>query len=248
MTLDQQAIAITTATEPMYTAAAPRSAFDAILFDCDGVLVDSEGITNGVLREMLGELGWALTQEECMRIFVGKAVRDEAKTIEAHTGKPLTQEWLAEFWAQRNVRLAAELRAIPGAIAAVHALHATFEGRIACASGADLQKVQMALQKVGLFDCFEGRIFSGHDMPRSKPFPDVYLAAAAALGVDPCRCAVVEDSVTGAAAGIAAGATVFGYSPGGPGHSSAKALREAGVAQVFADMAELPSLLMRAGA
>ncbi len=238
----------TTATEQLVASLAPRPAFDAILFDCDGVLVDSEGITNGVLREMLEELGWVLTQEECMRIFVGKAVRDEAATIEAHTGRPLAQEWLAEFWTRRNVRLAAELQAIPGAVAAVRALHATFDGRIACASGADLPKVQMALQKVGLFDCFGDRIFSGHDMPRSKPFPDVYLAAAAALAADPRRCAVVEDTVTGAAAGIAAGATVFGYSPGGVGHSGAVALRAAGVTHVFTDMAELPALLMRASA
>ena len=77
----------------------------------------------------------------------------------------------------------------------------------------------------------------------SKPFPDVYLAAARALGVDPRRCAVVEDTVTGARAGIAAGATVFGYSPGGLSHSSAAALLELGVAQVFVDMAQLPAVL-----
>ena len=71
--------------------------FDAVLFDCDGVLVDSEPITNGVLRDMLAELGWKLEPAECMRIFLGKAVKDEKALIEAHTGQPLTEEWLTRF-------------------------------------------------------------------------------------------------------------------------------------------------------
>ncbi|HEY4350848.1 MAG TPA: HAD-IA family hydrolase, partial [Paraburkholderia sp.] len=111
------------------------------------------------------------------------------------------------------------------------------------ASGADRIKVELQLAKAGILECFEGRIFSGHETPRSKPFPDVYLAAAEALDVDPKRCAVVEDTVTGASAGVAAGATVFGYCPAELRHSSASALREVGVVQVFRDMAELPGLL-----
>lgn len=217
--------------------------FDAVLFDCDGVLVDSEPITHRVLVEMLSELGWQLTAEEAMRIFTGKAVKDEAALIEAKTGFALTPEWLARFWVQRNEALARELTEIAGAPAAVRALHAATGGRIACASGADLHKVELQLAKVGLSDAFAGRMFSGHDMPRSKPAPDVYLAAAAALGVDAARCAVIEDTVTGAMAGVAAGATVFGYSPGEPGHSGAEALRAVGVVHVFGEMAALPALL-----
>ncbi|MBS0343122.1 MAG: HAD family phosphatase [Proteobacteria bacterium] len=217
--------------------------FDAVLFDCDGVLVDSEPITNRVLRDMLEELGWVMTLEECMATFVGKAVKDEAAQIEAHTGQPLTPEWMAAFRERRNEALDRELQVVPGALPAVHAVHAQLGGRIACASGADRIKVELQLAKVGLAAYFQNRIFSGHETPRSKPFPDVYLAAARALGVDPRRCAVVEDTVTGARAGIAAGATVFGYSPGGLSHSSAAALREAGVAQVFVDMAQLPAVL-----
>ncbi|MGJ7546405.1 HAD family hydrolase [Variovorax sp. LT1R16] len=217
--------------------------FSAVLFDCDGVLVDSEPITNGVLRDMLEERGWTLTSDECMRIFVGKAVKDEAALIEANTGSPVTPEWLQSFWARRNERLANELVEIPGAPAAVRELHATLDGRIACASGADRLKVEMQLRMVGLAELFAGRVFSGHEMPRSKPAPDVYLAAAAALDVDPARCAVVEDTVTGATAGVAAGATVFGYSPGGLGHSGAEALRAAGAVQIFTDMAQLPTVL-----
>jgi len=217
--------------------------FDAVLFDCDGVLVDSEPITNRVLAEMLGELGWQLTVEESMRIFTGKAVKDEVALIESKTGFTVTTDWLAEFWARRNAALDRDLVEIAGAPAAVRALHAATQGRIACASGADRHKVELQLQKIGLFDAFEGRIFSGHETPRSKPAPDVYLAAAAALDVDPTRCAVIEDTVTGATAGVAAGATVFGYSPGEPGHSGAQALRSVGAVEVFTDMAQLPALL-----
>ncbi|MBB3176982.1 HAD family phosphatase [Variovorax sp. Sphag1AA] len=217
--------------------------FDAVLFDCDGVLVDSEPITNRVLAEMLGELGWELTVDECMRIFTGKAVKDEATLIKARTGFTLTPEWLVGFRERRNVALERELVAIPNAATAVRALHATLDGRIACASGADRFKVELQLDKIGILDCFKGRVFSGHEMPRSKPAPDVYLAAAEALGVDPTRCAVVEDTVTGAAAGVAAGATVFGYSPSDLGHSGPEALRAIGVSHVFTDMADLPALL-----
>jgi HAD superfamily hydrolase (TIGR01509 family) len=226
-----------------YDRCMPHFPFDAVLFDCDGVLVDSEFITNGVLREMLEELGWVLTREECMRLFVGKAVADEAATIERETDFAITPEWLKAFRARRDEALERDLLEVPGAPAAVRALHATLHGRVACASGADRGKVRLQLAKVGILDVFESRIFSGHEMPRNKPFPDVYLAAANALGVDPTRCAVIEDTVTGATAGIAAGATVFGYSPGGLGHSSADALRAVGVRDVFADMARLPEFL-----
>jgi HAD superfamily hydrolase (TIGR01509 family) len=217
--------------------------FDAVLFDCDGVLVDSEPITNRVLTEMLGELGWHLSVEETMRIFVGKAVKDEAALIEARTGFALTTEWLMQFRARRNLALDNELVAIPGAASAVRELFARLDGRIAVASGADRVKINLQLAKAGILDCFDGRIFSGHETPRSKPFPDVYLAAAAALGVDPKRCAVIEDTVTGATAGVAAGATVFGYCPKELGHSSATALHGAGVVKVFREMGELPELL-----
>jgi HAD superfamily hydrolase (TIGR01509 family) len=217
--------------------------FDAVLFDCDGVLVDSEPITNQVLVDMFGELGWHLTVEQAMRIFTGKGVSDEAPLIKAQTGFAITPEWLTQFRARRNVALDRELVAIRNAPQAVRALHQALDGRIAVASGADLGKVRLQLAKVGILDCFDDRIFSGQDMPRSKPHPDVYLAAARALGADPARCAVVEDTVTGATAGVAAGATVFGYSPGELGHSSPQALRDVGVVHVFKDMGSLPALL-----
>ncbi|WP_233236015.1 HAD family phosphatase [Bordetella sp. LUAb4] len=217
--------------------------FDAVLFDCDGVLVDSEGITNRILTTMLGEMGWQLSLEETLGIFLGKTVMDEAPRIQAETGHLIDDAWIARFRERRNAALETELLPIPGAPEAVRAVHAAAQGRIAVASGADRYKLYLQLAKTGLQDYFGDNVVSGQEQPRNKPWPDVYLAAARALDADPRRCAVVEDSVTGARAGVAAGATVFGYSPGGPNHSSSKALLEVGVAHVMRDMRELPALL-----
>ena len=171
--------------------------FEVILFDCDGVLVDSEPITHGVLRDLLAESGWDMPLDECMRHFIGRTVRSQAALIEARTGQPLTDEWMATFYARRNAELEARLQPIAGALEA-----------------------------------------SGHDLPRSKPFPDVYLAAAQSLGVAPARCLVIEDTPTGIEAGVAAGATVWAYCPQA---EQANALRAAGAHEVFASMAELPA-------
>ncbi len=213
--------------------------FEAVLFDCDGVLVDSEPITSSVLREMLGELGWHLSPQECLAMFVGKALKEEVVMIAEHTGRDVDARWLTQFQQRRNVALMAQLTAIPHIHDAVHRIHAHHNARIACASGADRFKVEMQLRKVGLMEYFEGRIFSGYETPRSKPSPDVYLAAAAALQISPKRCAVVEDTVTGITAGVAAGATVFAYAPDGDG----AALRDAGAVEVFSSMADLPQLM-----
>ncbi len=217
--------------------------FEAVLFDCDGVLVDSEPITNGVLRQMLNEAGWALSQAECERIFIGKAVRDERERIERETGQPLTDAWMRTFYARRDLRLRAELKAMEGALEAVRAAHRHTQGRIACASGADKAKVVMQIEMAGMAPYFGERIFSGHDLPRSKPHPDVYLAAAAHLGTPPERCLVIEDTATGVRAGLAAGATVWGYCPAGHG----RAFEGLAVARVFRHMAELEAALNLTG-
>ena len=217
--------------------------FDAVLFDCDGVLVDSEVITNGVLRDMLEELGWTLTLEECMREFVGKSLKDEAVDIAARTGRDVGEAWLAQFRARRDARLATEVGPIPGAVEAVERLHARCAGRIAVCSGADRPKVELQLARCGLARFFDGRVFSGYETPRSKPHPDVYLAAVARLGVEAARCLVIEDTVTGVRAGVAAGATVWGYSPAQAGHDAPAPLRAAGAAAIFDAMEQLPRLV-----
>lgn len=217
--------------------------FDAILFDCDGVLVDSESITLGVLRDMLAELGWVLTFEECLRLFIGKSLKHELAFIGERTGHVVGDEWLAQFQARRNARLAREVEPIRGAVDAVAQVHARFAGRIALCSGADRPKVELQLARCGLQRYFDGRVFSGYETARSKPFPDVYLAAMDALRVDAARCLVIEDTVTGVQAGIAAGATVWGYSPPEAGHDAPGPLRAAGATRILTDMAQLPRLL-----
>jgi HAD superfamily hydrolase (TIGR01509 family) len=213
-------------------------AFQAVLFDCDGVLVDSEPITNGVLHSMLVERGWDLSAQECWDLFVGHTVRSRRELIEQHTGQPWSEEWLTEFMRRRNLALQQNLQVIDGVIDAVTHLHRQSQGRIAVASGADRFKVEMMLAQVGLLPFFAGRVFSGHEMPRSKPHPDVYLAAARHLGVDPVRCLVIEDSVTGVQAGVAAGATVWGYAVLG----QSKDLLASGAERVFTDMVALNQL------
>jgi HAD superfamily hydrolase (TIGR01509 family) len=209
--------------------------FQAVLFDCDGVLVDSEAITCGVLRDMFEEQGWRMTLAECMQRFVGYTVKSQRELIEANTGVPLTDEWLQRFFVRRNERLERQITAIEGIHDAVAHVHGHCQGRIAVASGADRYKVEMMLRRVDLHHFFDGRIFSGHEMPRSKPYPDVYLAAAAHLQVPPAQCLVVEDTPVGIAAGVAAGATVWAYAPG---TVDAAPLLQAGAAQVFRHMGE----------
>ena len=170
----------------------------------------------------------------------GSFLEREAARIEAHTGQPLTDAWMAAFYARRNALLEAELQPIEGAIEAVRAVQARLGGRIACASGADRYKVEMQLQKVGLAPYFGANVFSGHEMPRTKPAPDVYLAAADHLGAAGAHCLVVEDTPTGVTAGVAAGATVWALCTV---PAQASALEAAGATRLLGHMGELAALL-----
>ena len=215
--------------------------FETVLFDCDGVLVDSEPITNGVLRDMFADLGWHMSLQECMGHFVGKAVKDQRALIEERTARPRTEAWLAEFRRRRNEALEQDLQAIANIHEAVHQVHGHYSGRIACASGADRPKVELQLRKVGLMDYFDGRVFSGHEMPRTKPAAAPPDAPVRRLGVAPERSAVVEDTLSGVQAGVAAGAVVFAYVPEGDG----QVLLRAGAHALFSSMRELPALVCR---
>ncbi|MEO7586701.1 MAG: HAD family phosphatase [Arachnia sp.] len=219
-------------------------AFTAILFDCDGVLVDSEPIVNRVFGQMLVELGWDIGEQECMDLFVGKSFLDEWQIIHDHTGHRIDQDWIEVFRDRRDVALARELVVMPGAVDAVRAVAEIMGDAFACASGADRRKIDMQLRIAGLDDLFGDRVFSGMETPRSKPAPDVYLAAAAALGVDPATTAVIEDSGTGVRAGVAAGATVFGFAPPTRPYTPARDLLEAGAHHVLTSMDDLPALLL----
>jgi len=225
------------------TAAKQAARFDCVIFDCDGVLVDSEPIVHRVLNRVLNELGIDITLEESTRWFLGRAVRDELGNIEARLGKPLPRNFLSEWFVRRDAALIEELEAVPHIRQAVEAIKA--RGMPVCvASGADRVKVKLQLKHtdlIGLFTDDDARehIFSATEVEHSKPAPDVYLLAARTMGVDPARCAVVEDSPTGATAGVAAGMTVFGYTA----RTDAHALRAAGVQVTFDDMRDLPELV-----
>ena len=218
--------------------------FAAVLFDCDGVLVDSEPLTMGVLRDLLEERGWKLTLQECMQIFVGKATRDEAARIERETGQPFTTEWLHGFWAARDVALRAQLQPVAGAPELVRLAHVHTQGQIACVSGADRNKIKLQLALTGLTDWFRADcIFSGHEFARSKPYPDIYLAAMQQLQVPAGECLVIEDSVTGVRAGAAAGARVVGYAcPHNP-VVTAEALLQAGAFAVVSELSQISDWL-----
>lgn len=213
--------------------------FDAVLFDCDGVLVDSEAISAAVMRDRLAGRGWDMTLADCLSLLHGKALKALAPLIAERTGNVVDEAWMAEFRALRDVQLDRHVRAVPHIHEALVALQARGL-RMACASGADRIKIELQLARTGLAPFFTGRIFSGHEVARNKPSPDVYLAAAEGLGVAAARCAVIEDSVTGVMAGVAAGAQVFAYAPLA---GSEQALLTAGASRALRSMSELSDLL-----
>jgi HAD superfamily hydrolase (TIGR01509 family) len=214
---------------------------DAVIFDCDGVLVDSEPITNRVLTTMLNELGLGFDLAQTMRTFMGRALRDELAIIEALTGRPLPPDWYAGFARRRDEALAHEVKAVAGIETVLDALDRAARP-YAVASGADRAKMRLTLGTTGLLRRFEtigSRLFGADMVERAKPAPDVYRLAARSLGVDPTRCAVVEDTPTGTTAGVAAGSRVLGFCA----HTDPRALLAAGAVAVFDDMHHLPALL-----
>lgn len=181
-----------------------------IVFDCDGVLVDSERLLQRVDIEILTELGWPITVEEIYREHLGRTVADMVANVERHLGKPVPPDFLA----RRNERFAAllgsELEAVPHVVAALDQLEEL--GYTACvASSGSHEKMRMTLGRVGMSDRFAGRIFSAHDVSRGKPWPELFLHAGASMGYTPEQCIVVEDSPAGIAAARRARMRVVGY-------------------------------------
>lgn len=149
----------------------PRPKFSAVLFDCDGVLVDSEAITNAVLREMLIELGWDISQEECISIFIGKALKDQWEPILAHTGVRIDKQWITGFRQRRDVALRENLQAVPGALEAVKQISAAYCEKIACATGADRAKVEMQLSITRMAPFSATGSIAAWSMPRASLRP-----------------------------------------------------------------------------
>ena len=208
----------------------------AVLFDCDGVLADSEALVNHLVAEDLTARGWRLSGEQARETFLGMAVPDMLPVIEARVG-PLPPDWTLALSRRIATRLMAELEPVPGAIAAVRAVLAAGLP-VAVASNSGRAELMAKLARLGLAEAFAGRAFSFEEVARPKPAPDLYLAAARACGADPARCVVVEDSLLGAEAGIAAGCWVLGLTRG----TDARVFEAVG-AEPLAAMEELPARL-----
>jgi HAD superfamily hydrolase (TIGR01509 family) len=209
--------------------------FDLVIFDCDGVLVDSERIAVRIDAVVLARLGWKLTEPEIVERFVGRSEAYMASEIERALGRPLEVGWDDEFVPLYREALGAELEPVDGIVEALDAISTP----TCVASSSSHERLRFTLGLTGLLDRFDGRIFSAADVANGKPAPDLFRHAATALGADPARCAVVEDSVYGVEAARAAGMRAFGYAGG-----LTPAERPAGPrTTVFGDMRELPGLL-----
>jgi HAD superfamily hydrolase (TIGR01509 family) len=210
------------------------SHFELVIFDCDGVLVDSEPLVNRAFVDVLLRDGVRLHLEECLARFTGASLAARVAAVRADHGWQPSENFDRAFDARLTELFHRELRPVSGVREVVTALHA----RRCVASNGTHAEMTARLAQVELLDLFMPHLFSATDRGHPKPSPDVYLHAASIMGVAPASCAVVEDSIPGAQAGIAAGMHVFGYVPSG----RSKELLQLG-ANVFTSMAELPALL-----
>lgn len=205
------------------------------IFDCDGVLVDSERIAIRIDAVVLADLGWPLSEAEIIERFVGRSEEHMVREIEAQLGRRLPANWEAAYQDLYVTAFERELRAVEGVVDALDRITSP----TCVASSGSHAKIERSLRRTDLYGRFEGRIFSASEVANGKPAPDLFLHAAARLGVPPARCAVVEDSRYGVEAARAAGMAAFGYAGGvTPGHRL-----EGPRTVVFSDMRRLPDLL-----
>lgn len=209
-----------------------------IIFDCDGVLIDSEGVANTVIAQELTALGWAMDAETSMRLFMGMSLTDMEPIIEAKIAGKLPPEWRLELAQKLVLALGTESKLIPGAADLLQEVTARgIDWRIASNSSDEEMAVKFA--RTGLSALTQGRAHSAASViargGRAKPAPDVFLAAAASADVPPERCIVLEDSALGVTGAVAAGMTCYGFAP----HGDGAALRTAGAKQVFTRLDEI---------
>jgi HAD superfamily hydrolase (TIGR01509 family) len=212
------------------------SRFDLVIFDNDGVLVDSEGHANQILADLLSHSGWGvnLTRDESMTLFLGRSLVAIRQLIEARLGHALPGDFEKRYHARLFEVFDRELTAVPGVEDTLERIRVP----TCVASSGTHERIRRALAATGLLPRFEGRIFSAEDVTRGKPAPDLFLHAARSMGVAPSRCAIVEDSPLGVDAANAAGMVAFGFARLTP----AAALSHAR-GGTFSSMAELPALL-----
>jgi HAD superfamily hydrolase (TIGR01509 family) len=210
-----------------------------VIFDCDGVLVDSEPVANRMLGDVLRELGLDLTQEQIFQKFVGYSMPHCMRVIEDMLGRPPPPDFLRDLQARTFAAFRNELHAMPGIEQTLDTLDAAGVQYCVASSG-DHEKMNTTLGITGLLPRFAGRIFSVTQVAHSKPAPDVYLFAARQLGAEPSACVVVEDTPPGVQAGVAAGMTVFGFCAHTPEHR----LQVAGAHRTFVDLRRLREMLL----
>lgn len=220
------------------------STFDLLIFDCDGVLIDSEAIVCRVEVEALAALGYHIALPTFLDRFIGKAAKDSRALIEAELGRPLPQGSDKEMARRVAHAFAQELTSIPGVETALAALPAA-----KCVASSSLpERLAYTLDLTGLSKWFDGAVFSASMVAHGKPAPDLFLYAARQMGAAPGRCLVIEDSPPGIVAAKAAGMTAFGFTGGSrcrPGH--AERLAAVGADLVFAEMRALPHLVASFG-
>ncbi|MEV0091902.1 HAD family hydrolase [Streptomyces sp. NPDC050738] len=208
---------------------------ELVIFDCDGVLVDSERIAVRVQVAIGAELGWPLTEDEVMERFVGRSTLSIGEQVAARLGAEAAAVWKLRFEELHREAVDRELVAVDG-------IHEALDGitlPVCVASSGSHDKMRHTLGRTGLYERFEGRIFSATEVARGKPEPDLFLHAARQLGVEPAACVVVEDSKYGVQAARAAGMRSFGYAGG----LTPAAWLEGPGTVVFEDMRKLPQLL-----
>ena len=207
-----------------------------VIFDCDGVLVDSEGPSNRIVAEEITTLGWPITEADSIDLFVGARLADIAPVVEAKLGRPVPDTWV-DMLRARLIAAFDTVPTIPGAHAALQAVTAHgLPFRIA--SNSSHEEMDAKFHHTGLASLIQGRQHSARDVPHGKPAPDVFLHAAQAEGIPPSACLVIEDSLPGIAAARAAGMRVIGLET----HGNAIILRNAG-AHPISTLGELPGLL-----
>ena len=209
--------------------------FGLVIFDCDGVLVDSEVITSRVFAAMLNELGIPATVDEVFDKFVGRSMAQCLEEIAQLLGREVPAEFARQYHLRTALALESDLKTVPGIESALAEIRMPY----CVASNGSHEKMQTTLGITDLLPKFQGKLFSVTEVARGKPFPDVFLYAAAQSGVAPSACAVIEDTPTGVTAGVAAGMTVYGYCA----HTPAHRLIAAGAHHTFDCMSDLPAIL-----
>jgi HAD superfamily hydrolase (TIGR01509 family) len=212
---------------------------EAVLFDCDGVIVDSEGPSFALFLEELALHGLPLTLDEFEAHYVGGTVETVATRARA-AGARLPDGWVGHFYDRMYAMLIAGVPLVRGVTEVLDRLDAAGVP-YAMGSNGSLEKMEITLGQHGLMGRFRA-VLSGQGIGKPKPAPDVYLMAAQACGADPAACVVIEDSATGARAGLAAGMRVLGYAEHGANTPTAQQLRALGV-PLFHRMEDLPGLL-----